>query len=91
MSDTFRQGFRSSSEDAVRLLRSKAADVEQDCGQKQQEADEDEQQDEFPCPSDPFHVWYAGHSEYGHEHSRGRGNHVCESVAELEGEDGCLA
>ena len=70
---------------------SEAVERHQHGRQQQEEAQDNEHQDELPDPADPLGVGYAGDAEDGDENAGDGGNHVGETVAELECEDGGLA
>lgn len=65
--------------------------MDEDGGQEQQETNDNESQNEFPNPFDPCGVRDFGHTEDGNEHAAGGREHVGETVAELESQDGSLA
>ena len=67
-----------------------AGEIDIQCGEDKQETDDNQEQDEFPHPFQPYAVGNLGDTQAADKHSRCRCQHVGEAVAELEGKHDSL-
>jgi hypothetical protein len=59
--------------------------------QEKDKSQDDQEKYEFPYPFHPLGVWNLRDRKHCHQYARARGDHVGESVAELEGKHCGLA